>query len=55
MAKKEPLSVVRNLAYSDDPDVRKNAYKAELEAYKKIDMSSAFCLNGNKRTGYYYK
>lgn len=33
--KKEPLSVVRNLAYSDDPDVRKNAYKAELEAYKK--------------------
>ena len=23
--KKEPLSVVRNLAYSDDPDVRKNA------------------------------
>ena len=46
--KKEPLSIVRNLAYSDDPDVRKNAYKAELEAYKKIDMSSAFCLNGIK-------
>lgn len=44
-----PLSAVRNLAYSADPVVRKNAYVAELDTYKKIDASVAMALNNIKR------
>ena len=44
-----PLSAVRNLAYSPDQLVRKNAYIAELNAYKKIDASVAMALNNIKR------
>ncbi len=43
-----PLPVVRNMAYDKDPEVRKNAYIAELASYKKIEESSAACLNGIK-------
>ncbi len=32
----------------DDPKVRKSAYEAELTAYKKIDKSIAFAMNGIK-------
>jgi len=32
----------------DDPKVRKSAYEAELAAYKKIDKSIAFAMNGIK-------
>ncbi|WDV45332.1 M3 family oligoendopeptidase [Clostridiaceae bacterium M8S5] len=46
--KQLPLSVVRNLAYDKDPIVRQKAYSAELKAYKKIDASSAACINGVK-------
>lgn len=46
--KQLPLPAVRNLAYEKDPEIRKTAYYAELEAYKKIEMSSAACLNGIK-------
>lgn len=46
---KMPLSAVRNLAYSHDAIVRKNAYNAELEAYKQIDSSVAMALNNIKR------
>lgn len=46
--KQLPLPAVRNLAYERDPEIRKTAYYAELEAYKKIEMSSAACLNGIK-------
>ncbi|WP_202710211.1 M3 family oligoendopeptidase [Sporosalibacterium faouarense] len=46
--KKLPLPVVRNMAYNKDPNVRKNAYEAELKAYKKIEESSAAALNGIK-------
>ncbi|MEN6470425.1 MAG: M3 family oligoendopeptidase [Clostridiaceae bacterium] len=42
------LSQVRNLAYSNDPEVRKDAYEAELKAYDKIKDSSAFSLNSIK-------
>lgn len=42
------LSKVRNLAYDKDPEVRKKAYFAELESYKKIEKSVAFSLNGIK-------
>lgn len=46
--KQLPLPVVRNMAYSPDSKTRITAYKAELEAYKKIEESSAACLNGIK-------
>ncbi len=43
-----PLSVIRNLAYDSDPNIRKRAYKSELNSYEKIDTSAAFSLNGIK-------
>jgi pepF/M3 family oligoendopeptidase len=46
--KQLPLSVVRNMAYDKDPVLRKTAYEAELKAYRKIEESSAACLNGIK-------
>lgn len=42
------LSSVRNLAYSPDADVRKDAYEAEIECYDKIKDSVAFALNSIK-------
>ena len=42
------LSAVRNLAYSPDPTVRKNAYEAELKCYDSIKESVAFALNSIK-------
>lgn len=46
---KMPLSAVRNLAYSADPVVRKNAYLAEIKAYEQVDASVAMALNNIKR------
>lgn len=46
--KKLPLPVVRNIAHSKDAALRKKAYEAELEAYRKIEESSAAALNGIK-------
>ncbi len=43
-----PLPVVRNMAYDKDPEVRKKAYEAEQNSYKKIEESSAASLNGIK-------
>jgi len=43
-----PLSTVRNFAYDSNRDVRKNAYKAELKAYKHIEVSVASALNSIK-------
>lgn len=43
-----PLTEVRNLAYAKDPEVRRIAYYAELESYKKIEDSAAAALNGIK-------
>lgn len=42
------LSSVRNLAYSPDPEVRKDAYEAEVACYEKIKDSVAFALNSIK-------
>ena len=42
------LSAVRNLAYDPDPSVRKDAYEAELSAYKQIQDPVAFSLNSIK-------
>lgn len=47
--KKElPITVIRNMAYDPDPSVRKEAYTAELAAYKKIDEAVAMSLNSIK-------
>ncbi len=42
------LPQIRNLAYSSDAKVRKDAYEAELKAYSKIDKAVAFALNNIK-------
>ena len=46
--KELPLSVVRNFAYKEDPELRQKGYEAELKAYEKIDDSVAAALNGIK-------
>lgn len=47
--KKElPLTVVLNMAYHPDRDVRKKAYEAEIASYKKDENVIAACLNGIK-------
>ena len=45
---KLPLPVVRNMAYASEAAQRKKAYEAEQNAYRKIEESSAACLNGIK-------
>ena len=42
------LSAVRNLAYDPDPQVRKDAYEAELACYERIRDAVAFALNSIK-------
>ena len=42
------LSTVRNLVYDPSPEVRKNAYKAELACYDRIKDAVAFALNSIK-------
>ena len=46
-----PLSAVRGKAEDPDPQVRRDAYLAELAAYKKIEVPMAACLNGIKGQG----
>ncbi len=46
--KQLPLSLIRNMAYESNRELRKKAYEAELASYKKIDDSIAACLNGIK-------
>jgi pepF/M3 family oligoendopeptidase len=43
-----PLSSIRNLAYDNSQTNRKNAYFAELNAYKKIEEPISFALNSIK-------
>ncbi len=42
------LSAIRNLAYDPDPQVRKDAYAAELACYERIADSVAYALNSIK-------
>lgn len=42
------LSDIRNMAYEDDPEVRRTAYEAEMASYEKIKDSVAFALNSIK-------
>ena len=43
-----PLSEIRNMAYSNDAKIRKNAYEAELASYKNIELSVGAALNNIK-------
>ncbi len=42
------LSAIRNLAYDADPQVRKDAYEAEIACYDRIKDAVAFALNSIK-------
>ncbi len=42
------LSAIRNLAYDADPQVRKDAYEAELACYDRIKDAVAYALNSIK-------
>ena len=42
------LSTIRNLAYDPDPQVRKDAYEAEIACYDRIKDPVAFALNAIK-------
>ena len=42
------LSSIRNLAYDEDPSVRKDAYEAELACYESIKVPVAYALNSIK-------
>ena len=42
------LSAIRNLAYDPDPQVRKEAYEAEIACYDRIKDSVTFALNSIK-------
>ena len=42
------LSAIRNLAYDEDAQVRKDAYEAELACYDRIKDAVAFALNSIK-------
>lgn len=46
--KKETLSSIRNMAYSEDKNIRKAAYEAELAGYDKIKDAVAYALNSIK-------
>ncbi|MBV7276180.1 M3 family oligoendopeptidase [Clostridium sp. PL3] len=46
--KQLPLTVIRNMAYDKDEHIRKKAYEAEINSYKKIEDAVAACLNGIK-------
>ena len=46
-----PLAAVRSKANDPDPAVRKDAYEAEIQAYAKIEIPMAACLNGIKGEG----
>ncbi|MBQ8159848.1 MAG: M3 family oligoendopeptidase [Clostridia bacterium] len=43
-----PLSAVRGLAYDPDPDVRRDAYEAEIASYARMDLPMSYCLNSIK-------
>lgn len=43
-----PLTVVLNMAYEKDAELRKKAYLAEIDSYKKIEDGIAAALNGIK-------
>jgi pepF/M3 family oligoendopeptidase len=45
-----PITVVRNLCFDADAELRERAYRAELEGWESIRTTVAACLNGVKGT-----
>ncbi len=45
---KTTLSAIRNLAYDPDPQVRRDAFAAEMACYERIEAPAAFALNAIK-------
>lgn len=45
---KLPLTVVLNMAYSEDKEIRKKGYEAEIKSYEKVEDGVAAALNGIK-------
>ena len=45
---KIPLSACRAKAYDPDPQVRKDAYEAEIASYEKMALPMSYCLNSIK-------
>ena len=43
-----PMSVIRNKAYDADREVRREAYIAELDAWKQVEVPMAACINSIK-------
>jgi pepF/M3 family oligoendopeptidase len=43
-----PMSMVRNLAYDPDRDVRRSAYEAELRTWREFEVPLAAAMNGIK-------
>ena len=43
-----PITVVRNLAADGDADVRRRAYRAEMEAWERVSVACAAALNSIK-------
>jgi len=43
-----PLSAARAKAYDADPDVRRDAYEAEIASYAKVELPMSYCLNSIK-------
>lgn len=43
-----PISVARNRAFDPDREVRREAYLAEITAWKEIELPMAACMNGVK-------
>lgn len=48
LIKEVPLTVVLNMAYDKDAEVRRKAYEAEIESYKKVEEGVAAALNAIK-------
>ncbi len=46
--KEVPLTIVLNMAYDKDKEVRKKAYEAEINSYKKVEEGVAAALNAIK-------
>lgn len=46
--KELPLTVVLNMAYDKNKEIRKKAYEAEIKSYKKVEEGVAAALNGIK-------
>ena len=44
----KPISQIRAMAYSENADIRKKAYEAEIRAYKKVEKAVAACINSIK-------